>query len=268
METAPDHWLGKDGGNCYRVQICPDEIRVESTGTAADFRSFLRLDESLNLAQDLAKLGPELAPMIDALPGFRLLRPSDPVETLFCFLCTPNNHLGRITKMVQNLAAYGDPITVIGGRTMHRFPDLERISKLEEGELRALGFGYRAKTIPKAAQEILSNGGLKWLADLKTAALKDARHSLMELSGVGPKLADCIALYALHHTTAVPVDTHLWQAACNVYFKDWIGMSLTTTRYQAVGETLRERFGDRAGHAHLFLYYHHLQTGRGKKVVS
>jgi N-glycosylase/DNA lyase len=48
-------------------------------------------------------------------------------------------------------------------------------------------------------------------ARLKVQAL------LMELPGVGRKVADCVALFSLDQTAAVPVDTHVWNIAIRDY---------------------------------------------------
>lgn len=242
-----------------------------SNGTEDDFRRFLRLDEPMDLGANLTAICPEWKGPTQRLTGFRLLRPSDPVEALFCFLCTSNNHLPRIKAMCQTLAQYGRHMAKAPGWAPCRFPEIERLAELEEGELRAQGFGYRAKTIPLAARQILERGGLDWLLSLKTQPYDSVHQELTELAGVGPKLADCIALYALHHTSAVPVDTHLWQATCALWFPDWKSKSLTLPRYRQIGEAYRQTFGPWAAHAHLFLYFDHLQQGRQrapKKSVS
>lgn len=44
--------------------------------------------------------------------GARMLR-QDPVECLFSFICSSNNHISRIHGMVERLAAqYGEPFEV------------------------------------------------------------------------------------------------------------------------------------------------------------
>ena len=40
----------------------------------------------------------------------------------------------------------------------------------------------------------------------------EAKAALLELYGVGEKVADCICLFGLHHLEAFPVDTHIRQA--------------------------------------------------------
>ena len=75
-------------------------------------------------------------------------------------------------------------------------------------------------------------------------------------------MADCIALFGLHHMEAAPVDTHLWQAACRLYFPDWAGKAVTDVRYRQLGDFLRERFGDLTGWAHQYLFYENLLNWR------
>lgn len=177
------------------------------------------------------------------------MRPSSPREALFSFLCTSNNHILRITPMVRTLASYG---------IQDEFPTLDRLAEITEDELRTKGFGYRAKTIPHAARQIIEKGGEEWLSELKSKPYDEAIHSLLELSGVGPKLADCICLFALDKMESVPVDTHVWQAACRVYFPEFEGKSVTAARYKAIGDHLRTKFGDRAAWVQQFLFYGNL----------
>jgi len=182
------------------------------------------------------------------------MRPSCPVETLFSFLCTSNNHISRITRMVATLANYGPG---------DAFPTLDRIASISEDELRTQGFGYRGKTIPIAAQQILERGGLAWLESLRTRPYAEAHNALVELAGVGPKLADCIALFGLHHGHAVPIDVHTWRAMTTFFHPEWQGLPLTAGRYREAGDKFRARFGDLAGAAHQYHFVYQLRQSRG-----
>ena len=201
------------------------------------------------LQNEILEAAPELAPYVGGLPGFRLMRPSSPTEALFSFLCTSNNQILRITPMVRALAAYGE---------QNFFPSVEELAKISEQELREKGFGYRAKTIPEAARQIMERGGEDWLGQLKQKPYDEAIEALLQLSGVGPKLADCICLFALDKMESVPVDTHVWQAACRVYFPEFEGKSVTAARYKAIGDHLRTRFEHRAAWVQQFLFYGNL----------
>ena len=88
--------------------------------------------------------------------GARVLR-QDPVECLFQFVCSSNNHISRIQGMVDRLCtAYGTRLQPASGgaapapepATHFAFPTLEQLSRATEEELRAAGFGYRWARCP------------------------------------------------------------------------------------------------------------------------
>ncbi len=265
-EVAPDVWLGVDGAAWFRVESRTDGLFVESNVPESWFRRLFSLDTD-QAAHEAAirAAAPELEPYIARFPGLRLMRPTCPVETLCCFLCTPNNHLRRIMPMARALQAYGEPIGEVGGVVLRQFPEIEVVASIPESQLRAKGFGYRARSIPLTAAKVADLGGREWLMQLRERPYQEAFDALVDLPGVGPKLADCIALFALHLTEAVPVDTHLWQAATRLYFPHWRGAAITDSRYRAVGNLFRAKFGPLAGIAHHYLFYDNMRNaGRSR----
>jgi N-glycosylase/DNA lyase len=262
-QEDPGVWFGVEGEHWYRVETHSGGYRVESNGCQEDFSRLFRLDwSSREVVAELTAKGPEIKPYIDAMPGLRTMRPSNSVETFFCFLCTPNNNVARITTLVRQLAAYGPIFDEVGGQAVHCFPGVERIAAIPESELRAKAFGYRGATIPGIAGDLLSRGGVDYLNELKTGSYEEAHARLLEFKGIGPKLADCIALFALDHSEAVPIDTHIWQAAVRLYFPEWQTSSLTGPRYKIIGDFFRTRFGRYAGWAHQYLFYENLLNWR------
>merc|ERR1712012_316697 len=78
---------------------------------------------------------------------------------------------------------------------------------------------------------------------------------LCELPGVGPKVADCVALFSLGQHDCIPVDVHVWRITTRDYeptLRD--AKSLTPRVYEQVGEAFRKRFGEYAGWAHSLLF--------------
>jgi 3-methyladenine DNA glycosylase/8-oxoguanine DNA glycosylase len=73
----------------------------------------------------------------------RVLR-QDPVECVFQFLCSSNNNMKRIKKMMWTLASYHERLGEVGGFVFHRFPTIERLARVLEQELRDARFGYRS----------------------------------------------------------------------------------------------------------------------------
>lgn len=186
----------------------------------------------------------------------------DPVETTFAFICSSNNNIKRITGMVQALSRnFGSHIGTWRDTDFYSFPSVQALSGDGiEAQLRELGFGYRAKYISQSAQFLCSerpDNPDAWLTDLRGQSYPLVKESLLKLMGVGPKVADCIALMAMDVTECVPVDTHVWQIALRDYsFPGMNGRhkSLTEKTYTAIGDGFRNVFGAYAGWAHSVLF--------------
>lgn len=98
--------------------------------------------------------------------------------------------------MVEKLAKYfGSEIAEVDGTTYYSFPSVNALSGDEVEEvLKKNGFGYRAKYISKSAKYIMSEGGEKWLNNLKEMEFESAKNTLMNLTGVGRKVI--VALFS------------------------------------------------------------------------
>jgi N-glycosylase/DNA lyase len=56
--------------------------------------------------------------------GIRVLD-QDPLENLISFICSSNNNVQRITKMIKSLCEeYGKEIGILNGITFHQFPTI------------------------------------------------------------------------------------------------------------------------------------------------
>jgi N-glycosylase/DNA lyase len=66
------------------------------------------------------------------------------VECIFQFICSSNNNIKRIEKMVWMLASYGERLGEVGGFVFHRFPMIESLDHVLKQELRDAGFGYKS----------------------------------------------------------------------------------------------------------------------------
>ncbi|XP_074770164.1 N-glycosylase/DNA lyase isoform X5 [Athene noctua] len=175
----------------------------------------------------------------------------DPVECLLSFICTSNNHISRITAMIERLCqAFGRRLCCLDARPFHAFPSLSALAGADaEARLRALGFGYRAKFVSGSARAVAEGLGAEGLHRLRAAPYAEARRVLCALPGVGAKVADCVCLMALDKAEAVPVDTHVWRIARERYGAALGGRSLTPRAHQEIGDFFRGLWGPRAGWA-------------------
>ncbi|KAK3719088.1 8-oxoguanine glycosylase ogg1 [Vermiconidia calcicola] len=218
--------------------------------------------------------------------GIRILK-QDAWEALVGFICSSNNNISRIGQMVHKLCVnYGPLLGHLDGEAYHDFPPPHALAKDGvEAKLRSLGFGYRAKYLHQTAC-IVSSKSDGWLESLRnpespafgTKALSPAHSnddfppegregylkahaSLLELQGVGPKVADCVCLMGLGWGEAVPVDTHVWQIAQRDYkFGKGKHASLTKDTYAAIGAKFRGLWGREAGWAQSVLFTANLRA--------
>ena len=139
----------------------------------------------------------------------------------------------------------------------YAFPTVAQLGEATEEALREMGFGYRAKFITGAVAALAAKeeGPDAYLKRLREKTpYKEAQAALVELPGVGPKVAACVCLFSLDKHAAIPVDTHVWQLAVEHYTPGLEGKSLTPRVMDEVEGAIVGVFGDYAGWAHNTLF--------------
>lgn len=177
--------------------------------------------------------------------GLRLLR-QDPFETLISFIISVNNNIPRIKKIINALCENLGKDA--GG--WRAFPSPEALASRSEDFYRSLGCGFRAPRIAEAARAVAERHFLDSLNDLPTEELC-AR--LQELNGIGPKVADCIALFAYARYDVCPVDTWVKKIYEDIFGK--------TASQKIMRAELICFFGEYAGIAQQYLFYYYRSHG-------
>ncbi|KAG9236320.1 DNA glycosylase [Amylocarpus encephaloides] len=240
-------------------------------------KHYLNLEPNLaSLYEQWSSVDPNFKKRAPNFTGVRILK-QDAWEALVGFICSSNNNIVRISQMVNNLCLhYGPLIGLIDAEPFHDFPAPEDlIGPGVEAHLRQLGFGYRASYIAKTAKMVVEEKPKGWLQGLVNVDLnpdqklppggregyRHAHEELLQLQGVGPKVADCVCLMGLGWGESVPIDTHVWQFAQRDYkFGKGKHKSLTKATYDAVGDHFRQLWGIEAGWAHSVLFAADLKT--------
>ncbi|GAB0194494.1 N-glycosylase/DNA lyase isoform X1 [Grus americana] len=282
-ESSPGAWTGVLGGRVWTLRQEGDRLwytvyegeqeqqsrpagaaKPDGAETDRILRDYFQLDVGLPaLYRKWGAADPLFREVADDFPGVRVLR-QDPVECLLSFICTSNNHISRITAMIERLCrAFGRRLCCLDARPFHAFPTLSALAGTDaEAQLRALGFGYRAKFVSGSARAITEGLGAEGLHRLRTVPYTEARRVLCTLPGVGGKVADCVCLMALDKAEAVPVDTHIWRIARERYGAVLGGRSLTPRAHQEIGDFFRGLWGPRAGWAQAVLFCADLRKGQ------
>jgi N-glycosylase/DNA lyase len=192
---------------------------------------------------------------IRACRGLRLLR-QDPWECLASFILSSTKQIVQIQQIIVQLCErFGDSVPALPGRPdAFAFPAAERLAALTEAELRACRMGFRAKGLLAASRRVAS--GELALDSLGHSSYENARARLMELPGVGPKIADCVLLFAYGFQQAFPIDVWVMRALRTLYFPK---RRPTAARLQRFVGTY---FGPNPGYAQQYLF--HFVRSRGK----
>ena len=144
--------------------------------------------------------------------GIRILK-QDLWEIIISFLISQNNNISRIKNSVEALCREGG-IKAAGAGEEFSFPGPGDINP-EMFEKVNLGLGYRVHYLKEMYEFAEKNP--EWLELLKAMSYEEARAELLKLKGIGPKVADCICLFGLHHIGAFPIDTHVKQLLAKYY---------------------------------------------------
>lgn len=212
-------------------------------------RHFLSLDHDLEKLYEAFPGDRYSREALAACHGLRIVR-QPPWECLATFLASPLKKVEHIRQISFSMRArYGQPVA---GSPVQAFPDPERLAELDEASLRACGLGFRAKNVLEAARRVAS-GAMDWEA-LRRLPTSRLRETLMELPGVGRKVANCVMLFAFERLDVVPVDT--WVARIVERLRGRAGRPLTLER-----SALR-RFGRWAGYVQQYLFHHARTTGK------
>ncbi|NLG92068.1 MAG: DNA-3-methyladenine glycosylase 2 family protein [Clostridiales bacterium] len=203
-ERQPDgSYTGVASGHILNIseENIPQIAQDEFWGNYFDLKR-----DYAKIRADLSAADRTLAQAAQFAPGMRILN-QEPWEALCSFILSQNNNIPRIRGIVKRLCEqFGEPL----GDGFYTFPSPERLAALEPEDLCEIRCGFRAKYVVDAARKVAF--GLVDLERLKTAELSAAREQLMQIHGVGPKVADCTLLYGLHRLEAFPMDVWMKRA--------------------------------------------------------
>ena len=206
-------WYGVVGEKTVKIRQCGCELEFENVNE--DFiRNYFGLNDNLqDITQCIAK-DDYIQKALHMYQGLRIVR-QVPWECLISFICATYKSIAAIELMLKKISIkYGEK-QVFEGIDFYAFPSVEKLANASEYGLRECGLGYRAKYVQATATKIYNEKidleYLKWKPYL------EAREVLLEFSGVGLKVADCVLLFSLEKMDAFPVDVWVKRVILNHY---------------------------------------------------
>ena len=287
-QTSQPPWCEVDG--CYSNAVSVDGklsiFNVRQSGNFLDFnytgdisenQAVDKLNYIFDLDFDLDKFykyladRDELADMSKFCNGLRLFLAPDPFECIISSICSANNSIKRWTKSVSQIKRnWGNC-----HENYYTFPqrsDLAKVYLDDEDEfnlsnisdigrcvnnLKSCGVGYRAPYMRMASEmftyEIDINEIFKMSYD-------EAFETILEVPGVGPKVADCILLYGFNFREAFPSDVWIKRIVSHLYFDE---KDISVSKVREFG---MDEFGENAGYVQLYLFHYARKSGLMDKL--
>ncbi len=203
------------------------------------------------IKKDLSKIDEYMENSIKYGEGIRILN-QDLWETIISFIISANNNIPRIKGIIERLSAsYGKKLEW-KGREFYTFPTPEELKNVTVEEYRKLGLGFRDIRLYETTQKIL-NKEINLEELCKNPNTEEVRESLLTLSGVGPKVADCILLFStLKRFEVFPIDVWVRRVINDLYLKEENEEKVNKKKIENLA---KEKFGEWAGLAQQYLFY-------------
>lgn len=248
-------YTGVFGENVLNVQkddekvifkgICKENIR----DTVENYFDLSRDYEKIK--QELSKIDDNMKTSIEYGKGIRILN-QDLWETIISFIISANNNIPRIKGIIERLSKkYGKEISW-NNEKYYTFPTAEELRNVTVEEYRSLGLGFRDVRLYETTKMVLDKR-----VDLVTMKQNpntlEVREELLKLSGVGPKVADCILLFSdLKRFEVFPIDVWVRRVMNDLYIKNPDEAKVSKKQIEKIAQ---EKFGDLAGIAQQYLFY-------------
>lgn len=200
---------------------------------------------------ELSKVDLNIKQSIEYGKGIRILN-QDLIETILSFIISANNNIPRIKGIIEKMCeSYGDKI-LWNKKIYYSFPTLEQLKNVSVVDYRNLGTGFRDirlyETVHMLLERIVDINELKNEKDTNKV-----REELMKLSGVGPKVADCILLFSdLKRLDVFPVDVWVRRVMNELYIKN---PKESKVSKKEIEKLAMKKFGKFQGLAQQYLFY-------------
>lgn len=257
-------WEKNDNGS-YTGIACGRIVRMEYDSEAKclkihnscreDFdniwRNYLDLDRDYGSIKETLKAAD--AVICDAIEyghGIRILN-QEKWETLLSFIISQNNNIPRIKKNINSLAELmGEKAGEYNGRVYYNLPSPEVLAAAEADDLAPCRLGYRAKYLIETARKVADEGidSLEVLGNPEVTAA-EALEALRQYCGVGPKVANCIALFSMGKIDSFPIDTWVKKVMNRLY-------GIPENEMKSMAAFAAETFGAFGGIAQQYLFYY------------
>ncbi len=256
-------WNKQDDGS-YTGVFKNNVMNVQKSGDTVTFkgicdgnieeivRDYFDLDRDYDeIKEQLSKIDENVKTSIEYGKGIRILN-QDLWEMIISYIISANNNIPRIKGIIERLSkAYGKEIDW-NGEKYYSFPTAEELKDVTVEDFRKLGTGFRDIRLYETTHMIL-DGKVNLVQLQNNPNTLEVREQLLSLSGVGPKVADCILLFStLKRFEVFPIDVWVRRVMNELYIKN---PDENKVNKKEIEKLAKEKFRNLAGIAQQYLFY-------------
>ncbi len=248
-EKNGDTWYGINGNDVLAINENPMQINSYSQNSIDFFREKDDLQEIiLSITKDKV-----VRKAVKQFPGLRLLR-QHPFQCYISFIVSSNSNIQRIKQILYRLCKKFGKKIIFQEKEFYLFPEPENLANASKNDLLNCGLGYRVRAVKEAALNV--NNRQIDFDFLKKTNYQNAKDILLQVYGIGNKVADCILLFSLEKLEAFPLDRWVLRILEKYYTKkfQFEGKSLTGKKYEQIHKQIVNYFGPYAGYSQQFLF--------------
>ncbi|MDR2090982.1 MAG: hypothetical protein LBP62_04955 [Clostridiales bacterium] len=234
---------GENDNKCYENREKSENFIKIITKDGDYFIKYFDLNKNYDIIKDKYGSNAAVADAIEYSGGIRMLR-QDCFETVISFIISANNNIPRIKAIIERLCKKSG--RDMDGGLFNAFPEPFEMRDLSEEFYKSIGAGYRASYLYKTVRAINDGFDLNRVFGMPA---DEAQKYLMRLEGVGPKVADCILLFAYGKGGVFPVDTWIKKSA-----KELFGIDCGDIK--KISRELVGLFGEDSGIIQQYIYYY------------
>jgi N-glycosylase/DNA lyase len=253
-------WYGIIGDNPIKIRQLYKDLEFENV-TSDIIKNYFSLNDNLEEIRSRINRDKYIEEALKKFWGLRIIK-QDPWECLISYICATFKSITAIRSMLFKLSKKFGEKKRLDDFIMYSFPKPEKLNSAKESDLLECGLGYRSKYVLKTARKIFETDS--FFDELIHLSYSKAKKRLINLPGVGPKVADCILLFSLEKPEAFPIDVWVKRVLINHYSDHFSAefiskisqtRSINNSEYHKLNEFGRSYFGEYAGYAQEYLFH-------------
>lgn len=203
--------------------------------------NYLDLDRDYELINEyLLKKDEKLKKVIEYSKHYKILA-QPKLEMIISFIISQNNTVKNISNSIEKLCKYYGREITFNNNEYYLFPTLDTLLKLNEEDLKKCGVGFRNKYIINAVKEISNEKD--YIRNINELNTEEALKKLMNIKGIGMKVASCILMFGYGRFDAFPIDT-------------WVKKYFNTTNEVEIKKLANEKYKKYCGLVIQYIFHY------------